>query len=72
MVFTIASLSLSGLPFLSGFYSKDLILEVGSISFKISSVIFKDFGLIAAMFSGAYSVKLLFFVFFGQFRGGPL
>lgn len=36
--FLIASFSLMGLPFLTGFYSKDIILEASSMSLNISGV----------------------------------
>jgi len=62
--FLIGSLNLSGFPFLSGFYTKDIILEqmyatytpVGWFCFLI--------GLVAAFFTTAYSVRLLFLIFF--------
>merc|ERR1719230_2131159 len=52
-VMTVANLSLCGLPFLSGFYSKDMILEVMIIS-NINLIIFATF------FTVAYSCRMSF------------
>jgi len=57
-----ASLALCGFPFLAGFYSKDLILEVYFIIYTnvfIFSVIF-----LATMFTLRYSVRLAYYLFF--------
>jgi NADH-ubiquinone oxidoreductase chain 5 len=57
--FTLGSLSLMGMPYLSGFYSKDIILE-----FSLFGDAFTYWGLIsAAVFTSAYSTRLLFYVF---------
>merc|ERR1712203_525449 len=57
-VMTVANLSLCGLPFLSGFYSKDMILEVIIIS-NINLVIFILI-IVATFFTVAYSCRMSF------------
>nr|YP_009485598.1 NADH dehydrogenase subunit 5 [Carcinochelis bannaensis]AVZ00733.1 NADH dehydrogenase subunit 5 [Carcinochelis bannaensis] len=57
--FCISNLSLGGLPFLSGFYSKDMILELmmsSYFNFFIFFVFFLSVGLTAA-----YSLRLVYF-----------
>nr|AYW52231.1 NADH dehydrogenase subunit 5 [Elateridae sp. 2 ACP-2013] len=64
--FSISNFSLCGLPFLSGFYSKDLILEVLSMSyinFFIYFIFFFSTGLTVC-----YSVRLSYYVLFGDFN----
>nr|YP_010853150.1 NADH dehydrogenase subunit 5 [Margaritifera homsensis]WGM81368.1 NADH dehydrogenase subunit 5 [Margaritifera homsensis] len=65
-----SSVALCGMPFLSGFYSKDLILE-GSFSSMIGSlellVVLAGAGL-----SLVYSVRLMLVGVFGQYFGGSL
>lgn len=58
----IGSLSLMGLPFLTGFYSKDLILEL----IKNSNILFFSFFfcIISAFLTAFYSFRLIFFTFF--------
>jgi len=60
--FISASLALCGFPFLSGFYSKDLILEIffrGHINIFILLVVF-----ISTIFTLTYSIRLVYFIFF--------
>lgn len=65
--FTIASLSLMGLPYLSGFYSKDLIIEHTWIAQSIVGSTFARICLLgAAFFTAAYSARLLWIVFFAR------
>lgn len=65
-----ARLALCGSPFLSGFYSKDIIIEI--ILFNpINSLIFILF-FIATSFTSAYSVRLLASVIWGPFLSSPL
>nr|YP_009937379.1 NADH dehydrogenase subunit 5 [Trigonopterus jasminae]QNT26863.1 NADH dehydrogenase subunit 5 [Trigonopterus jasminae] len=63
--FCVSSFSLCGLPFLSGFYSKDLVAEAVSMtsgSWVIYLLFFISIGLTVS-----YSVRLLVYVFGGQF-----
>lgn len=65
----IGSLALIGFPFLAGFYSKDLILElsastptfIGQFSYKL--------GVLAAFCTAFYSTRLLYLVFLGDVNG---
>ena len=59
----IGSLSLIGLPFLSGYYSKDLILEIIYLNdFKYSFYFFL-MGVIGVLFTSIYTLRLLVYVF---------
>lgn len=68
----IGSLALIGFPFLAGFYSKDLILElsastptfIGQFSYKL--------GILAAFCTAFYSTRLLYLVFLGDVNGTRL
>jgi proton-translocating NADH-quinone oxidoreductase chain L len=62
MVF--ASLAIMGFPFLTGFYSKDLILELLLASFQINGFFLYSLALAAAFLTATYSFRLLHFVFF--------
>lgn len=54
-------LSLSGIPFLSGFYSKDLILEL-SLS-KISKLFGITLSFLATLLTSVYSIRIVYFCF---------
>jgi len=62
-----SSLALCGFPFLSGFYSKDLILEV-YFSLSINMTIF-IFIFLATIFTLTYSVRLVYYLFFNNLGG---
>nr|YP_009730186.1 NADH dehydrogenase subunit 5 [Ophiopholis mirabilis]QHT54268.1 NADH dehydrogenase subunit 5 [Ophiopholis mirabilis] len=66
----IASLALCGLPFLAGFYSKDLILEAGQIS--LTNSINTVLALIATLMTASYSLRVIFFVSHPQPNTPPL
>lgn len=66
MVFLIASLALMGIPFLSGFYSKDSILEAVLSIYSELGLWGYWIGLIAAMFTTAYSFKVAYWTFFSR------
>jgi NADH-ubiquinone oxidoreductase chain 5 len=63
-VMLIASLSLIALPFMTGFYSKDLILESAYGKFLLSSMFIYSVAIIAAVFTTLYSIKILYLSFF--------
>jgi len=62
-VMLIASLSLVAFPFMTGFYSKDFILESSYGQFYFSSTVVYFIAVIGAMFTTLYSVKVLYLTF---------
>nr|YP_010464217.1 NADH dehydrogenase subunit 5 [Strongylium kulzeri]UUL71594.1 NADH dehydrogenase subunit 5 [Strongylium kulzeri] len=64
--FNICNLSLCGLPFLSGFYSKDLVAEVmsmGYLSIYVYVIFYLSVGLTVC-----YSFRLVYYSFVGDFN----
>ncbi len=64
----IGTLALTGFPFLSGFYSKDAIIEFAylkgtSVGYYVSSV-----GIFTALLTAIYSWRLFFKTFFGDYN----
>src|SRR6201985_3161369 len=57
-VMLIASLSLVALPFMSGFYSKDFILESSYGQYYFSSIVIYFIAIIGASFLTLYSIKI--------------
>ena len=70
-VMLIASLSLVAFPFMTGFYSKDFILESAYGQFYFSSIVVYSISTIGAMFTTLYSVKVLYLTFLTN-PNGPL
>ena len=70
-VMLIASLSLVAFPFMTGFYSKDFILESAYGQFYFSSTVVYFIATIGAMFTTLYSVKVLYLTFLTN-PNGPL
>jgi len=64
-LFLISSFSLIGFPFLSGYYSKDLLIELSYLSFTFEGYFAFLIGSIVAGITAFYSFKLIYFVFLG-------
>lgn len=59
----IGSLSLMGFPFLTGFYSKDAILELAYSKFTFDATFAHWLGTISAFFTAFYSFRLIYLTF---------
>lgn len=62
-MFLIGSFALLGLPFLSGYYSKDFILELSFATYTIPGHFAYILGTMSAFFTAFYSVRLLILTF---------
>lgn len=62
-VILIASLSLVAFPFMTGFFSKDFILESAFGQYEFSSINVYVIAVIGAIFTTLYSVKVLYLTF---------
>ena len=65
LTFFIGTIAISGLPLMSGFFSKDLIM---AFAFDRSPVLFALL-LVGALMTTFYMFRLLFLVFYGKYRG---
>jgi NADH-ubiquinone oxidoreductase chain 5 len=65
-VMLIASLSLVAFPFMTGFYSKDFILESALGQFDFSGTVVYYIAIIGAIFTTLYSVKVLYLTFLAK------
>jgi len=70
-VMLIASLSLIAFPFMTGFYSKDFILESAYGQFYFNSIVIYFIASIGAMFTTLYSIKVLYLTFLTN-PNGPI
>lgn len=65
--FSCASIALCGAPFLAGFYSKDLILEL--LAVRPGNIVMGIIVFLSTMFTLSYSVRLAYYIFFNRLRG---
>ena len=65
----IGSLSLIATPYLSGFYSKDLLLELGAAQWSITSSWMWILGSLVAGITACYSIRLIAYIFLGTPSG---
>jgi len=68
-IFLIGSLALIGFPFLTGFYSKDVILEIAFAQQSSFGHFAYYIGSFAAFFTAFYSIRLLLLVFLAEPNG---
>ena len=59
----IGSLALMGFPFLTGFYSKDIIIEIAFGKYTIMGTFAYWFAVMSAFFTSYYSLRLLYLTF---------
>nr|ALF04095.1 NADH dehydrogenase subunit 5 [Eucryptorrhynchus brandti] len=62
----ISNMALCGLPFLSGFYSKDLIVEI--FSMKFSGIFIYVIYYLSVGLTVSYSMRLSYYLIFGEFN----
>ena len=68
IVMIIGSLALSGIPFFSGYYSKELIINSGLSSDLFLSKYVYFISIITALLTSAYSFRLIYYVFHGPLK----
>jgi proton-translocating NADH-quinone oxidoreductase chain L len=67
----VGSLSLTGFPFLTGFYSKEVVLEIALSKFSVNSFFIYWLGVYAAFITSFYSIRLAYLVFFATPNSSP-
>ena len=68
----IGSMALMGFPFLTGFYSKDVILEVAYGHFTVEGRFVHMLGNLAAFFTAYYSIRLISLTFLRPVNGAKI
>jgi NADH-ubiquinone oxidoreductase chain 5 len=68
-IMSVGSFALMGFPFLTGFYSKDVILEVTFANYTNISHFAYWLGTFAAFFTAFYSIRLSFLTFLSESNG---
>ena len=68
MLMLVGTLALTGFPLLSGFYSKDAIIEFAYLSNTTVGNYAATMGIITALFTAVYSWRLFFKTFHGDFN----
>jgi NADH-ubiquinone oxidoreductase chain 5 len=63
IMIVIGSLALMGFPFLTGFYSKDILLELSYGTYHFTGLFAYWLGTISAFFTSFYSIRLIFLTF---------
>jgi len=63
IMIVVGSLALMGFPFLTGFYSKDILLELTYGTYHISGLFAYWLGTLSAFFTSFYSIRLVYLTF---------
>jgi len=71
-IMLIGSLALIGFPFLTGFYSKDTILELAYVKYTVFGHYAYYLGTLAAFCTAFYSIRLIYLVFLSQANGNKI
>lgn len=72
VMFLVGSLALMGFPFLTGFYSKDILLELGSVSFIFTVKLCYSLNILTAAFTAFYSFRLFYLTFYTKTNSNRL
>ena len=68
----IGTLALTGFPFLSGFYSKDAIIEFAYLRGNTAGYYAAGVGILTALLTSIYSWRLIFKTFHGTYNNKKL
>lgn len=63
VMIVVGSLALMGFPFLTGFYSKDILLELAYGTYHVSGLFAYWLGTLSAFFTSFYSIRLVYLTF---------
>ena len=69
IMIVIGSLALMGFPFLTGFYSKDILLELTYGTYHVSGLFAYWLGTLSAFFTSFYSIRLIYLTFIKPANG---
>ncbi len=69
IMIVIGSLALMGFPFLTGFYSKDILLELTYGTYHFSGLFAYWLGTLSAFFTSFYSIRLIYLTFLKPANG---
>jgi NADH-ubiquinone oxidoreductase chain 5 len=64
----IGTLAIVGFPFVSGFYSKDLIVKCSYVIFQFTNFAFYWLNILIVLLTAFYLFKIVYFVFYGDMR----
>ena len=72
VMIVVGSLALMGFPFLTGFYSKDILLELTYGTYHFSGLFAYWLGTLSAFFTSFYSIRLIYLTFIKPSNGSSV